>query len=146
VLRHIGAMHLSGAILLLTFLVPPFWMLDAGYATRPDDPTADGPFLFLIAAPLACAGFHVIVQIPAGLLGGWLGRSRTALVTYGYAVVVAGALGVILLWSLSGSTWGSVVPVWADAMVRGSLGLAGYVWWLRARSGSMRHERGSAQP
>ncbi|PZH20065.1 hypothetical protein C1I97_01945 [Streptomyces sp. NTH33] len=83
----------------------------------------------------------MMVQIPAGLLGAWLGRSRTTLVKYGSAVVVASALTLLLLWSLAGNAWGGIVPVWADAMVRGSLGLAGYMWVMRARPGSVRHGR-----
>ncbi|WP_234375359.1 hypothetical protein [Streptomyces sp. CB01373] len=123
-LRHLGAMHLSGAILLLTFLVPPLWMLDAGYATPPGNPTADSPFVLLLAVPLACASFHVTVQIPAGLLGAWLGRSRTTLVKYGSAVMVASALSLLVFWSLGWNAWGSILPVWADAMVRGWLSLS----------------------
>ncbi|MDG9701841.1 hypothetical protein [Streptomyces sp. DH37] len=135
-------MHLSGAVLLLTFLVPPVWMLDAGHATPPDDPTADGPFLLLFAVPLACAGFHVLVQIPAGLLGTRLGRGRTAAVGYGSAVAVAGVLSWFLLRSLGWDVRSGIVPVWADAVVRGSLGLAGYLWVMRARSGPARPGRG----
>ncbi|MEV6425560.1 hypothetical protein [Streptomyces sp. NPDC051662] len=134
-----GAMHLSGAILLLTFLVPPSWMLNPGYATSSGDPAADSPFILLFTVPLVCAGFHVMVQIPAGLLGGWLGRSRTTLVKYGSAVMVASALSLLLLWSLGWNAWGSIMPAWADAMARGSLGLAGYMWVMRARPGSVRH-------
>ncbi|GAB7110265.1 hypothetical protein JCM4814A_85800 [Streptomyces phaeofaciens JCM 4814] len=135
-------MHLSGAILLLTFLVPPFWMLDAGYTTPPGDPTADAPFLLLLAVPSACVVFHVLVQIPAGLLGTWLGGSRTTPVRYGSAVAVAGALSLLLFWSVGGNAWGSIVPAWADAMARGSLGLAGYMWVVRVLPGSARHRQG----
>jgi len=135
-------MHLSGAILLLTFLVPPFWMLDAGYPTPPGDPTADAPFILLFAVPLACAALHVMVQIPAGLLGSWLGRSRTTWAQYGSAVGVAGALSLLLFWSVGGDAWGGIVPAWADAMARGSLGLAGYMWVVRAVPGSARHGQG----
>lgn len=142
VLRHLGAMHLSGAVLLLTFVVPPFWMVDAGYATSPGDPTADSPFALLLAVPLACVSFHILVQIPAGLLGFRLARSRTTPVKFGSTVVVAGSVSLPLLWSLGWNAWDSVLPVWADAMVRGSLGLAGYTWLMRAQPGSMRHGRG----
>ncbi|MDX3849533.1 hypothetical protein [Streptomyces sp. AK02-01A] len=131
-------MHLSGAVLLLTFLVPPSWMLDAVDATPPGNPTADAPFFLLFAVPLTCVSFHVMVQIPAGLLGTWLGRSRTTPLKYGSAVVVAGALSWLLLWSLERNAWDGIVPVWADAMVRGSLGLAAYMWVMRTRSGSVR--------
>ena len=135
-------MHLSGAILLLTFLVPPFWMLDAGYTTPTGDPTADAPFLLLLAVPSACVVFHVLVQIPAGLLGAWLGRSRTTAARYGSAVGVAGVLSLLLFWSVGGNAWGSIVPAWADAMARGSLGLAGYIWVVRALPGPARHGQG----
>lgn len=138
-LRHLGAMHLSGAVLLLTFLVPPLWMLDSGYATPPGDPTADAPFVLLLTVPLACASFHVMVQIPAGLLGTWLGRGRTTLVRYGSAVIVASALSLLLFWSLGWNAGGSVLPAWADATVRGSMGLAGYMWVMRVQPGSARH-------
>lgn len=138
-LRHLGAMHLSGAIFLLTFLVPPLWMLDAAYATPPGDPTADTPFVLLFTVPLAYASFHVLVQIPAGFLGAWLGRSRTTLVRYGSAVAVASALSLLLFWGLGWNSWGSILPAWADAMVRGSLGLVGYMWVMRAQPGSVRH-------
>ncbi|MFI1419936.1 hypothetical protein ACH4VX_18465 [Streptomyces sp. NPDC020731] len=124
-------MHVSGALLLLTFLVPPFWMVDAGYASPAGDPTGDAPFLLLFAVPLICAGFHVAVQIPAGLLGVRLGRRRTTLFRYGSAVAVAGVLSSLLLWAAGRG----VGPVWADAMVRGALGLAGYMWVVRARPG-----------
>lgn len=115
-LRHLGAMHLSGAVLLLTFLVPPFWMIDVGYAVPPNDPTADAPLSLLIAVPLACAGFHVLVQIPAGFLGAWLGKNRTAPVKYGSAVVVAGVLSLLLFCGLGWVAWGGILPAWADAM------------------------------
>ncbi|MET7365931.1 hypothetical protein ABZS61_08870 [Streptomyces sp. NPDC005566] len=132
-------MHLSGALLLLTFLVPPLWMLDVGYTTPPGDPTADAPFALLLAVPLACASFHVAVQIPAGLLGAWLGRSRTTPVAYGSAVMVASALSLLVFWGLGWDTWGSILPAWADATVRGSIGLAGYMWVMRAKPRSVRH-------
>jgi hypothetical protein len=137
VLRHLGAMHLSGAILVLTFLVPPFWT-DAAYAAPPDDPTADAPFVLALVVPVVCVSFHVMVQIPAGLLGTWLNRSRTARARYGSAVGVASALSLLLVWSLYRNDWGSLVPVWADTMARVCLGLAGYVWVMRVWPGSVR--------
>lgn len=127
-------------MLLLTFFVPPSWMLDAGYATPPGDPTADAPSTLLLAVPLVCASFHVAVQIPAGLLGTWLGRNRTTTVRYTGAVVVAGVLSALFLRSLGWDTWGGILPAWADAMVRGSIGLAAYMWVMRARPGSVRQE------
>ncbi|MFH8614914.1 hypothetical protein ACH4E8_07530 [Streptomyces sp. NPDC017979] len=88
-------------------MVPPSWLLDAGYANAPGDPTADAPFALLLAAPLACALFHVAVQIPAGLLGTWLGRGGTALAKYVSAVMVAGALSLLVFWRLGQGTWGT---------------------------------------
>ncbi|MFC8371015.1 hypothetical protein [Streptomyces sp. CB02400] len=129
-------MHLSGAVLLLTFLVPPYWMAAAAHATPPGDPGADAPFLLLVTVPSVCVVFHVAVQIPAGLLGAWLGRRRTTLTRYGSAVAVAGVLSLLLLRAAGWNAGQDVVPVWADAMVRGALGLAGYMWVVRTRPGS----------
>ncbi|MGY0070957.1 hypothetical protein ACWZEH_30120 [Streptomyces sp. QTS137] len=134
---------MSGVVLLITFLVPPLWMLDSAYAAPPGDPTADAPFVLLLAVPLTCASLHVMVQIPAGLLASWLGRGRTTLVRYGSAVVMAGALSGLLFWSLGRNTGGGVLPAWADATVRGSIGLAGYMWVTRVRPGSVRRGRRS---
>jgi hypothetical protein len=83
-----------------------------------------------------------MVQIPAGVTGAWLGRSRTTLVKYGSAVAVASALSWLLLWSLEWNARGGIVAAWADVMVRGSLGLAGYMWVMRAQPGSVRLGRG----
>jgi hypothetical protein len=105
----------------------------------PDCRAADTPFVLLFTVPLACASFHVLVQIPAGFLGAWLGRSRTTPVRYGSAVAVASALSLLLFWSLGWNSWGSILPAWADAMVRGSLGLVAYMWVMRAQPGSVRH-------
>ncbi|MEG3627400.1 hypothetical protein [Streptomyces poriticola] len=69
-------MHPSRAVLLLTFLVPPFRMLHAGYQAPAGGPTADAPVLLFLAVPMTCAGFHVLVQSPAGLLGS--GRAGAA--------------------------------------------------------------------
>ncbi|MFC7840500.1 hypothetical protein [Streptomyces sp. NPDC057382] len=136
-------MHLSGIVLLLTFLVPPLWMVDAGYAVSDSDPTGDAPFALLLAVPLACLGFHVLVQIPAGLAGAWWGGSRTAFVQYACAVLVAGALGLVVFLSLGWGPWSRLWPAWADAMVRGALGLAVYTWAVRARPASVRRGRPS---
>ncbi|MBQ0985006.1 hypothetical protein KBZ10_10850 [Streptomyces sp. F63] len=141
-LRHLGAMHLSGVLLLLTFLVPPFWMLDAADTTPPGDPTADSPFILLFAVPAACAMFHVLVQIPAGLLGARPGGNRTAPARYGSALAAAGVLSWLLLRGLGWDAGNGIVPVWADAMVRGSLGLAGYVRFVRSLPGSVRRREG----
>ncbi|MFH9012719.1 hypothetical protein ACH4C6_15180 [Streptomyces sp. NPDC017943] len=134
-------MHLSGVVLLLTFLLPPLWMLDAGYAGSGSSSTGDAPFVLLLAVPVACVGLHVFVQVPAGLVGAWWGRGRSAFVRYGCAVLVAGALGLLALWSLGWGSWSSLVPAWADAMVRVSLGLAVYTWAVRARPASVRRGR-----
>jgi hypothetical protein len=52
---------------------------------------------------------------------------------------VASALRLLLFWGLGWNSWGSILPAWADAMVRGSLGLVGYMWVMRAHPGSVRH-------
>ncbi|MGK5449016.1 hypothetical protein [Streptomyces radiopugnans] len=131
---HIAAMHLSGALLLLTFvLVPPNWVLDAYGAAPAHNPSADTPPLVIILAMVFnCVGFHVLVQIPSGLLGTWLGRNRTAGVGYALALAVAGVLTLLLLLGLLGTGRDAgVLPLWADLMARGSLGLASYVWLSR---------------
>ncbi|WP_320773583.1 hypothetical protein [Streptomyces sp. CRN 30] len=137
-------MHVSGVILLLTFLVPPLWMLNAGYTAPPGDPTADAPFALLLAVPLACVSLHVMVQIPAGLLGTWLCRSRTTPAKYASAVVVASALSPLVLWGLGWTASSHILPAWADATARGSVGLAGYMWVVRTRPGPARH--GQSRP
>ncbi|MGW8552462.1 hypothetical protein [Streptomyces tubercidicus] len=126
---HLGAMHLSGALLALTFLVPPAWALDAYGAAPAGDPTADvPPFMIFLAALLACVTFHVMVQIPSGLLGSWLGRNRGALVSYAFALTVAGTLTLAFLWGvLRVGNLAELTDLWADFMARGSWALAGYV-------------------
>lgn len=131
--RHLGAMHLSGAVLLFTFVLPPMWLVDAYYAAPPDDPTAGSPLALLFIPPLVVC-FHVLVQIPAGLLGSWLGRGRTAPVRYGGAVVVAGVLTLLLLWNLEDGGWDGVLPMWGDAVARAALGLGAYLWVVRPRA------------
>lgn len=136
---HLAAMHLSGALLLLTFLVPPAWVLDAYGAAPASDPSADvPPFAILLVVLFNCASFHVLVQIPAGLLGTWLGRNRTAGVSYALVLAVAGVLTTVLLRGvLEVGSAAQALPLWADFMVRGSSALAAYVWlvrFLRARS------------
>ena len=76
------------------------------------------------------------IGLAAGLLGARLAGGRTALVAYGSAVAVAGVLSLLLLRAVGWNAGLDVVPVWADAMVRGALGLAGYMWVVRARPGS----------
>lgn len=132
--RHVGAMHLSGAVLLLTFVVPPLWLVDAAYSGPPGDPTSDySPLVLLLVPPLAVS-LHVLVQIPAGLLGSWLGGGRRTLARYGVAVGVAAVLSLLLFWSLDdGGGWAGVLPTWGDAMARTAAGLGAYMWVVRPR-------------
>ncbi|MFI5520407.1 hypothetical protein [Streptomyces platensis] len=126
---HLGAMHLSGALLVLTLLVPPEWVLDAYGAAPVDDPTADvPPVMILLGALFGCVTFHVVVQIPAGLLGSRLGRRGGALVSYAVAVAVAGALTLVFLWGVVGvPDAAELTSLWLDCMARGALALAGYI-------------------
>lgn len=130
---HLAAVHLSGALLLLTFLVPPAWALDAYGAAPVDDPSADvPPFVIVAAVVFGCVIFHVSVQIPSGLLGTWLGRNRTAGVTYALVLAVAGVLTAVLLWGvLEAGSAAQILPLWTDFMARGSLAMAAYVWLSR---------------
>ncbi|NEC28401.1 hypothetical protein G3I20_17945 [Streptomyces sp. SID8111] len=136
---HLAAMHLSGALLLLTFLLPPTWALD-GYAsaydndvTRAGDPTPDMPGLVLLLPALGCVCFHGLVQIPSGLLGTRLGRHRTARTDYVLALAVAGTLTFVLLCAVLGPAEAAVGawPLWAELMARVALTLAAYVWLNR---------------
>ncbi|MEV6837277.1 hypothetical protein AB0N17_22700 [Streptomyces sp. NPDC051133] len=130
-MRHLGAMHLSGVILLCSFLIPPAWALDAYGAAPASDPSADvPPFAIFAAMLLACVGFHVLVQIPSGLLGSWLGRKHSGLISYALALVAAGVLTAL---ALRMALHVGDVSVWADFMVRGSVGLAGYTWVSQRR-------------
>jgi hypothetical protein len=126
-------MHLSGALLLLTYLVPPIWVLDSYGAAPANDPSADvPPFMILLAIVFGCVSFHVAVQIPSGLLGTWLGRNRTAGVSYVLVPAVAGALTFVLLWGvLKVGRVAQMLCLWADFMARGSLAMAAYVWLSR---------------
>ncbi|MER6067089.1 hypothetical protein ABT167_39415 [Streptomyces sp. NPDC001792] len=119
--------------MLFTYVIPPAWVLDA-YGTAPaDDPSADIPPLVIFAVMLVhCVGFHVLVQIPSGLLGTRLGRNHGGLITYASALAIAGVLTAsALLVALRMEDAGELMQLWADFMVRGSLGLAGYVWIAR---------------
>ncbi|GAX49856.1 hypothetical protein [Streptomyces olivochromogenes] len=128
---HLGAMHLSGVILLCSFLIPPAWALDAYGAAPVSDPSADvPPFAILASMLFACVAFHVLVQIPSGLLGTWLGRNHSGLIGYASALVVAGVLTALVLRVALHS---EDVSLWADLMARGSVGLAGYAWVSRRR-------------
>lgn len=120
VLRHLGAMHLSGLVLLCTCVVPPAWAAEAAYATPPGDPTADLPAFALLAVPALVLVLHVAVQIPAGLLSAWLGRGTWG--RYRVSVVVAAALTLLLFRADTG--------MWLDALARTALGLGAYAWVL----------------
>ncbi|MGW5609465.1 hypothetical protein ACWEWI_25850 [Streptomyces sp. NPDC003753] len=119
--------------LLATFLVPPVWVLDAYGAAPANDPSADvPPFMILLTVAFGCVSFHVAVQIPSGLLGTWLGRNRTAGVSYVLVLAVAGVLTIVPLWGVLGAgRVAQVLPLWADFMARGSLAMASYVWLSR---------------
>ncbi|MFD0308364.1 hypothetical protein [Streptomyces sp. NPDC127119] len=133
-------MHLSGALLLLTFVVPPTWALDAYGAAPASDPSADvPPFMIHLAVLLSCVGFHVTVQIPAGLLGTWLGRHRTAAVGYALVLATTAVLMTALLWAAWGtSPTTQLLWLWADFMARASLAMGAYVWLSRRGFGSRR--------
>lgn len=124
-LRHIGAMHLSGFVLLCSFVVMPSWLVEAAYATPPDDPTADAPFMVLLVVPLLVLGLHIAVQIPAGLMGAWFGRGTWG--RYRVSVAVAAALAMLLFWGSTG--------MWLDALARTVLGLGAYAWVLTGAAG-----------
>ncbi|GAB2457981.1 hypothetical protein [Streptomyces incanus] len=126
-------MHLSGAILLFTYVIPPAWALDAYGAAPAGDPSADiPPFVIFAELLVHCVGFHVLVQIPSGLLGTRLGLDHGGLITYASALAIAGVLtAAALLMAPRMGDVGELMQVWADFMVRGSLGLAGYAWATR---------------
>lgn len=147
VAAHLAAMHLSGTLLLLTFLVLPAWALDAYGAAPADDPSADvPPFMIFMALAVGCVIFHVAVQIPSGLLGTWLGRNRTAAARYVLVPTVAGVLTFVLLWAvLNVGPVTQVLPLWADFMARGSVAMASYVWLThRLLTGPARRPEGHA--
>ncbi|MFK4112146.1 hypothetical protein [Streptomyces sp. NPDC002176] len=127
VLRHIGAMHLSGFVLLCSFVVMPSWLVEAAYATPPDDPTADAPFMALLVVPLLVLGLHIAVQIPAGLMGAWLGRGTWG--RYRVSFAIAAAFTMLLFWGDTG--------MWLDALARTALGLGAYVWVLTGAVGRL---------
>lgn len=66
----------AGPVLLPTFLVPPFWMVDAAYSSAPGDSAADAPFLPLFVVPPACAGSHLRGRYPPVFReSGWAGAA-----------------------------------------------------------------------
>ncbi|MBV2355961.1 hypothetical protein KUM39_16525 [Streptomyces sp. J2-1] len=136
VLRHLGAMHVSGAVLLAGFLVPPVWLTDTAYATPPGAPTTDAPYVLLFAVPVLCLALHVLVQIPAGLLATRLGRGRAPWARYAVGAGCAGALALLLVGVLTRpGDLAAGVSVWADAAVRTGLGTAAYLWVTRGSRG-----------
>ncbi|MGW7293106.1 hypothetical protein ACWGIB_12075 [Streptomyces xiamenensis] len=112
---HLLAMHVSGFVLLLSFLLPPAWAVDA-YAV-PDVV----PALVIGAVLFGLTVCHVAVQLPAALLGTLRHRGAPAR-AYGTALAAAGVLVALMVWMLGG-TWGD----WLDLMVRLALSLACYV-------------------
>ncbi|WP_457458937.1 hypothetical protein [Streptomyces sp. TE5632] len=126
-------MHLSGAILLFTYVIPPAGALDAYGAAPADDPSADiPPIVFFAGLLVHCVGFHLLVHIPSGLLGTRLGLNHGGLITYASTLAIAGVLTAsVLPVALRMEDVGELMQLWADFMVRGSLGLAGYVWIIR---------------
>jgi hypothetical protein len=109
--------------------VPPGWVLDAYGAAPPGDPPADvPPVMILLGALFGCVTFHVVVQIPSGLLGSWLGTRGGVLVGYPVAVAVAGALTLVFLWGVvEVADAAELASLWLDYMARGAVGLAGYI-------------------
>lgn len=126
-LRHIGAMHLSGLVLLCSFLVPPLWLVDMAYGTSPTDWTADDPVILLVGVPSLALALHVAVQIPAGLLSAWLRRGTWG--RYGVSVAVAATLTLLLSRGDTG--------MWLDTLARTALGLGAYAWVLTGAVGRL---------
>ncbi|MBB1253113.1 hypothetical protein H3146_06975 [Streptomyces sp. OF3] len=128
-------MHVSGGLLLLTFLIPPVWLLDAVGAVSPDNPSADWPsFLLPLVLLFSIAVFHALVQIPAGLVGSWLMARRSALTGYLGALMLAAILAVPTLVFVMGTGTGrDALIMWADYTGRCALSLTVYLWFIRAR-------------
>ncbi|MEU3291405.1 hypothetical protein ABZ722_03475 [Streptomyces longwoodensis] len=79
---------------------------------------------------VAVVAFHVLVQIPAGLLGARLARNGNAWIRYATTLTIAGALTALTLHLLHAGT----PSLWADFTARGALGLAAYVWLTPRRA------------
>lgn len=118
-------MHLSGFVLMCSFLVFPAWLVEMAYWAPPDDPTADSPVSAMLIVPPLILLLHVAVQLPAGLLGGWLGRGTWG--RYGVALAVAVPLTLLVSWPDA--------VTWADYTVRTALGLGAYMWVLSGAAG-----------
>ncbi|MFE0689425.1 hypothetical protein ACFV0Z_14900 [Streptomyces xiamenensis] len=112
---HLLAMHVSGFVLLATFLFPPSWAVEA-YA-GPDVT----PAVVILAVLLGLTICHVAVQLPSALLG-TLKHRRAPARAYGTALATAGVLVALLVWMIGG-TWAD----WLDLTVRLALSLACYV-------------------
>ncbi|MBB1246774.1 hypothetical protein GL263_24950 [Streptomyces durbertensis] len=130
---HVNAMHLSGGLFLLTFLIPPMWLLDAVRALSPDDPSADWPsFLWPVLLLVSIAVFHACVQIPAGVVGSWLMAGRSALTGYLGALLLAGVLAVpTLVWVMGVRSGTETLVMWADYTGRCAPSLGVYLWFVR---------------
>ncbi|MGW3292841.1 hypothetical protein ACWC9S_02625 [Streptomyces xiamenensis] len=115
VLLHLLAMHVSGFVLLTSFLVlPPAWETQA-YGV------VDPPALVILAGIAMVVICHVTVQLPAALLG-TLAHRRAAGRAYATTMAAAGVLAALLTWSFAG-TWAD----WLDIVLRLALSLACYV-------------------
>ncbi|AKG43846.1 hypothetical protein SXIM_24620 [Streptomyces xiamenensis] len=115
VLLHLLAMHVSGFVLLASFLVlPPAWETQA-YGV------IDPPALVILAGIAMVVICHVTVQLPAALLGTLVHR-RAAGRAYATTMAAAGVLAALLTWSFAG-TWAD----WLDIVLRLALSLACYV-------------------
>ncbi|WP_405554703.1 hypothetical protein [Streptomyces sp. NBC_01171] len=90
-----------------------------------DDPAADSPVSALLVIPPLVLFLHIAVQIPAGLLGAWLGRGTWG--RYGAALAVAAPLTLLISWGDTG--------MWLDALARTALGLGAYAWVLTSAVG-----------
>lgn len=119
-------MHLSGAILLVAYLIPLAWPLGSS-----DDASGDDVFVVPAVRLFICLVFHVCVQIPSGLLGAMLSRERSGSTAYASTLAIAGAITALLLLELRLEDAGDYVRMWAFLMVRGVLPLAAYVWVIR---------------
>ncbi|MET2716105.1 hypothetical protein ABXV03_10270 [Streptomyces harbinensis] len=117
---HLLAMHVSGFVLLGLFLVPtPSSAALYG--------TVEPPALLVLAMLLTGALAHVVVQLPAALLGTLVHRHHPVR-AYGTALAAAGALSGIAVAALGGGWAG-----WLDIMLRLALSLACYVALVRMR-------------
>ncbi|MFD7508893.1 MULTISPECIES: hypothetical protein [Streptomyces] len=117
---HLLAMHVSGFVLLGLFLIPtPSSAALYG--------TVEPPALLVLAMLLTGALAHVVVQLPAALLGTLVHRYHVAR-AYGTALATAAVLSGIAVAALGGG-WVD----WLDVLLRLALSLACYVALVRMR-------------